>query len=47
MSNGGVAKERKFQYPALREIKAPPVTTGSLPSGLKLYMMEDHGLPMV
>jgi len=47
LSAGVAAKERKFQYPSLREIKAPPVTTGALPSGLKLYMMEDHGLPMV
>ena len=47
LSAGVAAKERKFQYPPLREITVPPVTTGALPSGLKLYLMEDHGLPMV
>ncbi len=38
---------RDLKYPALRPIQIPEVGTFTLPNGIKLYLLEDHELPVV
>jgi len=36
-----------LKYPPLRPIQIPTVATFTLPNGMKLYLLEDHELPVV
>jgi zinc protease len=38
---------KDLKYPALGAIQIPPVATFTLPNGMKLYLLEDHELPVV
>ncbi len=38
---------RTLKYPPLREIKIPEVATSTLSNGIKLYLVENHELPLV
>ncbi len=37
----------QLKYPPLRAIQIPHVDTSTLPNGMKLYLLEDHELPIV
>ena len=38
---------KDLKYPPLRAIHIPDVATFTLPNGIKLYLLEDHELPLV
>ncbi len=38
---------KELKYPPLRAIHIPDVATFTLPNGIKLYMLENHELPLV
>jgi zinc protease len=38
---------KNLKYPPLPPIKIPDVKTSTLPNGMKLYLLEDHELPVV
>ncbi|HWB87541.1 MAG TPA: insulinase family protein [Bryobacteraceae bacterium] len=38
---------KELKYPPLKPIQIPPVETATLPNGMKLYLLEDHELPVV
>jgi zinc protease len=38
---------KDLKYPALRPIQIPTVETYTLPNGMKIYLLEDHELPVV
>jgi zinc protease len=38
---------KDLKYPTLRPIQVPSVATFTLPNGMKLYLLEDHELPVV
>ncbi|MBV9505688.1 MAG: insulinase family protein [Acidobacteriia bacterium] len=38
---------KDLKFPPLRPITIPQVETATLPNGMKLYLMEDHELPVV
>ena len=38
---------RDLKYPPLRTIQAPHVETVTLPNGMRLYLLEDHELPLI
>jgi len=38
---------KSLKYPALKEIKIPEVATSTLANGIKLYLLENHELPLV
>ncbi len=38
---------KDLKYPPLRPIQIPNVATFTLPNGMKLYLLEDHELPVV
>jgi len=42
-----VPSYRDLKYPVLRPIEIPEVATFTLPNGMKLYLLEDHELPIV
>ena len=37
----------QMKYPTLRPIQIPKVDVSTLPNGMKLYLLEDHELPLV
>ena len=39
--------EKEFKFPVLRDLKVPAVETGKLPSGMTVYFLEDHQVPLV
>jgi zinc protease len=41
------AAYRDLKFPPLKEIPVPNVATYTLPNGMKLYLLEDHELPIV
>jgi len=41
------AAYRELKFPPLKHIPIPEVTTYTLPNGMKLYLLEDHELPVV
>src|ERR1035438_6987488 len=43
----GVVSPKDLKYPPLRAIQAPDFAVFTLPNGMKLYLMEDHDLPVV
>ena len=38
---------KELKYPPLKPIKIPDVATFTLPNGMKLYLLENHELPLV
>jgi predicted Zn-dependent peptidase len=40
-------KELESKYPPLREIQIPAVETHTLANGMRLYLLEDHTLPII
>jgi zinc protease len=38
---------KELKYPALKPVKIPDVPTFTLPNGIKLYLLENHELPLV
>ena len=46
-SAAGVVSPKDLKYPPLRAIQAPDFAVFTLPNGMKLYLMEDHDLPVV
>jgi hypothetical protein len=38
---------KELKYPPLRAIHIPDVATFTLPNGLRLYLVENHELPLV
>jgi zinc protease len=38
---------QQMKYPPLRPIQIPPVDVSKLPNGMKLYLLEDHELPVI
>jgi zinc protease len=38
---------KELKYPPLKPIKIPDVATFTLPNGMKLYLLENHQLPLV
>jgi zinc protease len=36
-----------LKFPPLRQVTIPEVTTATLPNGMKLYLLENHELPLV
>ena len=42
-----VPSYRDLKYPPLQPIQIPEVSTFTLPNGMKLYLLEDHELPVV
>ncbi|MCX6630524.1 MAG: pitrilysin family protein [Candidatus Solibacter sp.] len=44
---GGVASPKDLNYPPLRTIQSPNVATFTLPNGMRIYLLEDHELPLV
>ena len=38
---------KDLKFPPLRPIQIPKVATFTLPNGMKLYLLEDHELPMI
>jgi zinc protease len=38
---------KELKYPVLKPIKIPDVATFTLPNGIKLYLLENHELPVV
>jgi zinc protease len=43
----GVPSYKELKYPPLRKVQIPNVETSTLPNGMKLYLLEDHELPLV
>ncbi|MBI2679660.1 MAG: insulinase family protein [Candidatus Solibacter usitatus] len=43
----GAASYKNLKYPPLRPVKIPEVATFTLPNGMKLYLLENHELPLV
>jgi zinc protease len=41
------ASYKDLKFPTLREIKIPKVDETTLPNGLKIYLLENHELPLV
>jgi zinc protease len=44
---GPAALPSALKYPPLRPIQVPKVETFTLPNGMRLYLLEDHELPLV
>ena len=43
----GSPSPKDFKYPPLRTLQAPNAAAFTLPNGMKLYLLEDHDLPVV
>jgi len=46
-SASGLSSARELKFPALRVLQEPPTTTFTLFNGLKVFLEEDHDLPVV
>jgi zinc protease len=44
---GGVPSPKDLKYPPLHAIQVPDATAFTLPNGMKVYLLEDHDLPLV
>ena len=38
---------KNLKYPPLKEIQIPKVDETTLPNGMKIYLLENHELPLV
>ncbi len=47
LAHAQVPAYKALKYPPLREIKIPNVATATLSNGIKLYLLEDHELPLL
>lgn len=45
--HAAVPSYKDLKYPALKPIPIPPVETVTLPNGMRLYLLEDHELPLI
>jgi zinc protease len=43
----GIETVRALKYPPLRPVQIPKVETLTLPNGMKVYLLEDHELPVI
>ena len=46
-SASALPQVKDLKYPPLREVKIPEITTFTLPNGMRVYMLENHELPVV
>ena len=46
-TTAGVPSYKDLKYPPLRPVEIPKVDKSTLPNGMRLYLLEDHELPMV
>jgi zinc protease len=46
-ASGALPLPKDLKYPPLHAVRPPEVTVASLPNGLKLYLAEDHELPVM
>jgi zinc protease len=46
-STAAIPSYKELKYPPLKPIKIPDVATFTLPNGMKLYLLENHELPLV
>ena len=44
---GSTVSPKDLKYPPLRTIQMPPAASFTLPNGMKIYLLEDHDLPLV
>ena len=44
---GAVPSYKDLKYPPLRPIQVPRIDTSTVPNGIRLYLLEDHELPLV
>ena len=44
---GAVPSYKDLKFPTLRPIQVPKIDTSTLPNGIRLYLLEDHELPLV
>jgi zinc protease len=42
-----VATYKELKYPPLKGVKIPEVVTATMPNGIRLYLLEDHELPLI
>jgi zinc protease len=47
VSTGVIPAYKELKYPPLKTIKIPDVATFTLPNGMKVYLLENHELPLV
>jgi zinc protease len=47
MLRGAAPSYKELKYPPLRAVQIPDVATFTLPNGMKIYLLEDHELPVV
>jgi zinc protease len=45
--DGAIPSYKNLHYPPLRPVTIPDVATFTLPNGMKLYLLENHELPLV
>lgn len=46
-STAAIPSYKELKYPPLKTIKIPDVATFTMPNGMKLYLLEDHELPLI
>ncbi len=44
---GGTSSPKDLKYPPLRTMQMPAAASFTLPNGMRIYLLEDHDLPMV
>ena len=46
-AGAAIPSYKELKYPPLKPVQIPDVATFTLPNGMKLYLLEDHELPLV
>ena len=46
-SSAAIPSYKELKYPPLKPVKIPDVATFTMPNGMKLYLLENHELPLV
>ena len=46
-ARAAIPSYKELKYPPLRPVKIPDVATFTLPNGIRLYLVENHELPLV
>jgi len=41
------ASYKELKYPPLKEIKLPPIEQYTMPNGMRIYLLENHELPLI
>src|SRR5687767_1137238 len=44
---GTVPSYKSLKFPALREVRIPDITQFTLPNGMRVFLLENHELPLV